>query len=197
MTVASLAIASFGAASNAFAMGSVVSFAMGSVVCACADALIATAITPSTNREISFMGVLQSLCLKIWVSKSQLQLPGGFQVSGLYLYSSGIRQQATYGQDVRNAGAAELGGGRLRADGTVIPRNSVVNDPVHRVDVRVQWRLQVGRARFEPLVEVFNLFNATNFTRNWVELNPQYGRATGQSTGSEYRQLQLGFRTTF
>src|SRR6266699_723674 len=61
MTVASLAIAAFGAASNAFWMGS--------VVCACADALIATAITPSTNKEISFMWVLQSLCFKIWVSK--------------------------------------------------------------------------------------------------------------------------------
>src|SRR5215467_1614344 len=47
ITVASLAIASFGAASNAFWMGS--------VVCACADALIATAITASTNGEISFM----------------------------------------------------------------------------------------------------------------------------------------------
>jgi hypothetical protein len=55
MTVASLAIAKFGAASNAFSMGSVVSFAMESVIGACADALVATAITPSTNREISFM----------------------------------------------------------------------------------------------------------------------------------------------
>src|SRR5438876_11987132 len=61
MTVASLAIAAFGAVSNAFLMGSVVSFLVGSVVCACADALIATAITPSTNREISFMCVLLAM----------------------------------------------------------------------------------------------------------------------------------------
>src|SRR2546425_8096678 len=125
------------------------------------------------------------------------ELPGGFQVSGLYLYSSGIRQQSTYGRDVRNTGGAELGGDRLRADGTVIPRNSVVNDPIHRVDLRLQWRLRVGRASVEPLVEVFNLFNSTNFTRTWVELNPQYGQATGQSAGNVYRQVQLGFRTTF
>jgi hypothetical protein len=125
------------------------------------------------------------------------ELPGGFQVSGLYLYSSGIRQQSTYGRDVRNTGGAELGGDRLRADGTVIPRNSVVNDPIHRVDLRLQWRLRVGRASVEPLVEVFNLFNSTNFTRTWVELNPRYGQATGQSAGNVYRQVQLGFRTTF
>src|ERR1700693_1489752 len=46
MTVASLAIAAFGAASNAFWMRS--------VVCACADALIANAITARTNGEIRF-----------------------------------------------------------------------------------------------------------------------------------------------
>jgi hypothetical protein len=50
MTVASLAIAAFGAASNAFWMGSVV----------CANALTETANTPSTKREISFMWALQS-----------------------------------------------------------------------------------------------------------------------------------------
>ena len=42
------------------------------------------------------------------------QLPYNFQVSGLYLYSSGIRQQITYGADVRNVGLAEFGSGRLR-----------------------------------------------------------------------------------
>lgn len=126
------------------------------------------------------------------------QLSGGFQVSGLYLYSSGIRQQSTYGRDLRDVGVdAEFGGGRLRADGTVIPRNSVLDDPIHRVDLRVQWRRRIGRASFEPLVEVFNLFNSTNFTRNWVELSPKYGKPIGQSLGSEYRTLQLGVRTTF
>src|SRR5262245_36796657 len=45
MTVASRAIAAFGAASNAFLMGSVV----------CAARLVETASAPNTNREISFM----------------------------------------------------------------------------------------------------------------------------------------------
>jgi hypothetical protein len=53
MTVASLAIAAFGAASNAFWMGSVV----------CATTLVETDSAPSTNKEISFMWPLQSLCV--------------------------------------------------------------------------------------------------------------------------------------
>jgi hypothetical protein len=61
MTVASLAIASFGAASNAFLMGSVV----------CATALVETASTPSTNREISFMESSKRDALKIYLSKNR------------------------------------------------------------------------------------------------------------------------------
>jgi hypothetical protein len=126
------------------------------------------------------------------------ELPRGFQVSGLYLYSSGIRQQNSYGVDLRNIGGlAEFGAGRLRRDGTVIPRNSVVDDPIHRVDLRLQWRLRAGRVSVMPLVEVFNLFNNKNFIRNWSELNPFYGKPIGQTVGSGYRVVQLGFRTTF
>jgi hypothetical protein len=62
---------------------------------------------------------------------------------------------------------------------------------------RVQWRVRAGRARFEPLLEVFNLFDSDNFVRNWTELNPQYGQPVGQAAGSQYRTIQLGVRTTF
>jgi len=117
------------------------------------------------------------------------------QLSGLYLYSSGIRQPTTFGVDIRNTGLAEYGGGRLRPDGTVIPRNSVVDDPIHRVDLRIQYKVQMGRTTFLPLVEVFNLFNSENFLRNWVETNPFYSKPIGQSVGSGYRVVQLGFRT--
>jgi hypothetical protein len=131
------------------------------------------------------------------VLNGMYELPRDIQVSGLYLYSSGIRQQVTYGVDLRDVGLSEYGAGRLRRDGTVIPRNSVLHDPIHRVDVRVQWRLRAGRTSITPLVEVFNLFDSTNFTRNWVELNPRYGTPIGQTAGNGYRVVQLGFRTTF
>jgi hypothetical protein len=125
------------------------------------------------------------------------ELPRGLQVSGLYIYSSGIRQTTTFGSDVRNTGLAEYGGGRLRADGTIIPRNSVVDDPIHRVDLRIQGRIRSGRVLIMPLAEVFNLFNSENFIRNWVELSPFYTQPIGQSVGSGYRVVQLGVRTQF
>lgn len=131
------------------------------------------------------------------VLNGMYQLPWNFQLSGMYLYSSGIRQLATYGVDLRDVGLSEFGAGRLRRDGTVIPRNSVLDDPIHRVDLRVQWKAKMGRVQLMPLVEVFNLFNSTNFIRNWVELNPLYGKPVGQSAGNGYRVVQLGFRTQF
>jgi hypothetical protein len=131
------------------------------------------------------------------VMNGMYEFPHGFQVSGLYLYSSGLRQATTFGVDLRDVGLAEYGAGRLRRDGSVIPRNSAIDDPVHRVDLRFQWRVRAGRLTINPLAEIFNLFNSTNFTRNWVELNPQYGRPVGQASGNGYRVVQLGFRTTF
>ena len=131
------------------------------------------------------------------VLNGMYEFPYSIQVSGLYLYSSGLRQQTTYGADLRDVGLNEYGGGRLRRDGSIIDRNSVIDDPIHRVDVRLQWRVRAGRTSIMPLVEVFNLFNSTNFTRNWTELNPLYARPTGQSPGNGYRVIQLGFRSTF
>jgi hypothetical protein len=125
------------------------------------------------------------------------ELPANFQLSGLYLYSSGIRQQTTYGSDLRNTGLSEFGAGRLRPNGSIIARNSVVDDPIHRVDLRLQYNLRAGRVKINPLVEVFNLFNANNYVRNWVQLNPNYDKPIGQTIGSGYRVVQLGIRSTF
>src|SRR5258708_36053253 len=63
------------------------------------------------------------------------ELPKGFLVSGLYFYGSGARFATTAGGDRRNTGSAT--GSRLRADGTIVPRNSFVGNPIHRVDMRV------------------------------------------------------------
>ena len=121
------------------------------------------------------------------------ELPGGVQLSGLYLFSSGIRQAVGYGADIRDRGLAEGGSGRLRPDGTVIPRNSEFNPAINRVDVRLQWRLRVGRGSIIPLIEVFNLFDATNFNIQWTETSPFFRLPR---IGDE-RTVQVGFKTTF
>src|SRR5258705_4780350 len=51
------------------------------------------------------------------------QLPYAMQLSGLYFFGSGERFSTNYGGDLRQTGAT---GGRLRPDGTVMPRNALV-----------------------------------------------------------------------
>jgi carboxypeptidase family protein/TonB-dependent receptor-like protein len=121
----------------------------------------------------------------------------GFQLSGLYFFGSGYRFNTTYGGDPRGTGAT---GGRLRPDGSIVPRTNFVGDPLHRVDVRVQRRfLFGGRAGVDGIVEVFNVLNHANYgSYTTVESNSMYGQPTS-NTGIAYqpRMLQLGFRATF
>jgi hypothetical protein len=121
----------------------------------------------------------------------------GFQVSGLYLYGSGERRANYFGGDPRNTGRSNS---RLRRDGTIVPRNSFVGDPIHRVDLRIQRRFSVGpRVTVSGIAEIFNTFNRENYgSYTVVESNARYGRPT-RSTNVAYepRMIQLGFRTTF
>jgi hypothetical protein len=121
----------------------------------------------------------------------------GFQLSGLYFYGSGQRVSNSYGGDLRQCGQ---GCDRLRPNGTIVPRNSFVGAPIHRVDLRLQQRVHVhGRATLEGMFEIYNLFNHENFgTYETRESNASYGLPI-PNTALVYqpRMIQLGFRTTF
>jgi Carboxypeptidase regulatory-like domain len=130
----------------------------------------------------------------------------GFQLSGLYFYGSGKRYSNSYGGDLRNIGPVNAGivgtptTPRLRPDGTLVPRNSLVGKPVHRVDLRVQRRFRLaGRAAVDGLLEVFNLFNHANYgSYVLLESNSNYGQPSFNSNiAYQPRMLQLGFRFTF
>jgi hypothetical protein len=126
-------------------------------------------------------------------------------LSGIYFYGSGKRFNNAYGGDLRDIGG---GGGtgsstyspRLRPDGTVVPRNSLVGKPIHRVDLRVQRRVRRGgRATVDGLLEVFNLFNHANYgSYVLLESNRNYGQPSFNSNiAYQPRILQLGFRFAF
>lgn len=125
--------------------------------------------------------------------------PGlGLQVSGIYFYGSGERQeQVNNGQDFRNLGA---GPQRFRPNGTIIPRYEFVGDPIHRVDLRLQERIPLpGRISLDGIVEVFNLFDHANFGSYTLdESSRDFGRPD-QDANLAYapRTLQLGFRVAF
>src|SRR3970282_2299164 len=86
----------------------------------------------------------------------------GLQMSGVYFYGSGERRAVTTGVDRR--GENSQSEQRLRADGTIVPRNTLVGEPIHRVDTRLQQRIPLGgNIRVDAMFEVFNLLNHANY----------------------------------
>jgi hypothetical protein len=121
------------------------------------------------------------------------QVGRGFQVSGLHYLGAGIRQGNLYGGDLRNTGG--VFSGRLRPDGTIVPRNSVIAPAQNRTDVRLQEKIRLHtNASFDLIADVFNLFNRPNYGIGIQENTPsQYLR----NISAQARTMQFGFRLTF
>jgi hypothetical protein len=125
------------------------------------------------------------------------QVGGGFQVSGLYFFGSGERDNVVCGCEVRDYGGDTSD--RLREDGTIIPRGSFVGEPIHRVDLRLQQRIPLGPVQVDGMFEMFNVFNRANFgSFETEETSPQFGQPQ-QSGNIAYAPftIQLGFRVAF
>jgi hypothetical protein len=123
---------------------------------------------------------------------------GGFQVSGIYFYGSGERDQIQAGDLNRDIG--EWAVYRYRENGTIIPRNSFVGDPIHRVDLRLQQRVPLGgRVSASGILEVFNLFDRANYGSYVLDESSRAFLQPDQNSNLAYvaRTLQLGFRVTF
>jgi hypothetical protein len=122
----------------------------------------------------------------------------GFQVSGIYFYGSGLRDQIVCGCDARGLQIGSID--RFRLNGTIIPRDTFVGQPIHRVEMRLLQRIPLhGRANLAGSLEVFNLFNRNNYGAYTLnESSAQFGKPAS-STNLSYapRTVQLGFRLTF
>jgi hypothetical protein len=121
----------------------------------------------------------------------------GFQVSGVYFFGSGERLGVNTGVDRRNE--ASLSEQRLRADGSIVPRNNLVGDPIHRVDMRLQQRIPIAGLRLDGMFEIFNLFNHANYGSYVTnESNALFGQPSFNSNIAYWpRVLQLGVRLAF
>ena len=129
------------------------------------------------------------------------EVGAGVQVSGIYFFGSGERFATTTGVDrpVEGIGGAapQL---RLRADGSIIPRNGIAGSAIHRVDMRAQKRLPIaGRVTVDGIFEVFNVFNHENYGTYVVnESCAEYGKPSfNGNVAYQPRMLQLGFRLSF
>lgn len=139
------------------------------------------------------------------------QIGYGFQLSGLYFFGAGQRFATAYGGDALNTGgtggnpglgssAAAQRARPASAGGGATPRNGIVGDAIHRVDVRLQKRFTlVGRASIDGLLETFNLFNHANYgSYTILESNRNYGQPSfNPNVAYQPRMIQLGFRVAF
>jgi hypothetical protein len=126
------------------------------------------------------------------------QGPYDIQISGVYFYGSGQRFGNSYGQDVLNSGQG--GGSRFRPDGSIVPRNTFIGTPIHRVDTRLVKKLRLSkRFSVDGLAEVFNLFNHQNYGSFVTsETAANYKAPSFVSNVNYYaRMAQLGFRIAF
>jgi hypothetical protein len=114
-------------------------------------------------------------------------------VSALHFFAAGIRLSSSYGADLRQTGAANSQ--RLRPDGTIIPRNSLIAPAQNRTDLRLQQRIPLGGGvSIDGIAEVFNMFNRPNWGIGTVENSAsQYL----QHVSAQFRSMQFGFRLTF
>lgn len=129
--------------------------------------------------------------------------PGGLQVSGLYFFGDNGKATPQAGIDpfaIQTSIAGQGAGGRLRADGTLVERNSFERPSIHRFDMRLQRDFPlVGGARIAGLVEVFNVFNHENYNSFVLnERNATFGRPQpDRNVAFQPRVVQLGFRLSF
>jgi hypothetical protein len=128
----------------------------------------------------------------------------GFQASGLYFFGSGQRFSTIWGGDLRSLGTTadqgSWGAGRLRADGAIQARNSLVGEPIHRVDMRLQKRFRLGgTVTADGMIEVFNVFNHANYGSYTTQAsNASFGRPSfNANVAYQPRIMQLGFRFAF
>ena len=125
-------------------------------------------------------------------------LPGDVMVSGLYFYGDNGYATTTSGVNVFGTGGVIAN--RTRADLSIIPLRNFNKKDLHRVDLRVNKRFSFSdTVSFEPMLEIFNLFNRANFT-DWVlnEQNARFGQPDA-ADGIAYqpRVVQIGFRARF
>ena len=125
------------------------------------------------------------------------QLPVGFQLSGLYFFADNGKATPTSGVDVLGVGGS---GGRLRRDGSLVPRNSFDRTNLHRMDMRLQKRFTLSsRVTIDGIAEVFNMFNHANYNSFVLNEAAANYRAPVYDSNIAFqpRTAQFGFRTTF
>jgi hypothetical protein len=143
-----------------------------------------------------------------FVVASRMDLPWKITVGGVVTAASGWAYNVLAGSDLNGDGD----GGAFPSDrarlvpadaATSVGRNSARLPAQASVDLRVGRPVRVGRRSIDPVLDVFNLFNRTNF----VDVQNVFGAGAyptqpsstfGQFTqAGAGRQVQVGLRVSF
>ena len=126
-----------------------------------------------------------------------------FQLSGLYFFGSGQRFDSYNVIDLRDSGGFfwpwPSSAQRLMFDGSIIDHGAVQGEAIHRVDMRVMRRFNIGQVNIDGMLEVFNLFNRENYgAYQAVAILPSFGNPLpSPDIAYQPRIVQLAFRVGF
>jgi hypothetical protein len=189
------------------------------------NAKVTTTLTPYSGKVAPDMGPLYQLTATDQRHRATFNgiwdIGKGLQLSGLYFFGSGERRATTWGSDLRNTGgasyqlltpagttAASLGAlcncavkGQTVDGNFYLDRAQLVGKPIHRVDMRLQKRVNLGgRRNFDAQFEVFNVLNHANYGAYTTTFSSaaQYGKPSfASATAYQPRIVQLGVHFAF
>ncbi|MQA29462.1 MAG: hypothetical protein GEU82_06435 [Luteitalea sp.] len=125
------------------------------------------------------------------------QAKWGITLSGAYFFGSGNYYQEVTGN--LPFGVPTIGP-RYQAGGTLIPRNGLKQDALHKVDLRAtkEFRL-VGNVKIQGIAEVFNVLNHANFGTYQGNRRATNFRQPVQNAATAYtpRSGQFAFKLSF
>jgi hypothetical protein len=125
-------------------------------------------------------------------ANSIVNLPWNILLATIFQYGSGNYSNVNTGFNLLGGPGAN----RFRRDGTFVPVNTFLGDPVQSLDFRVSKEFRIGsRLKVTGMAEVFNIYNYKRYGYNLVETNAAFGREN--ASAGPPRTGQLAFRVAF
>jgi hypothetical protein len=125
-------------------------------------------------------------------ANSIVNLPWNILLATIFQYGSGTYSSVSTGFNLLGGPGAN----RFRRDGTFVPVNTFLGDPVQSLDFRVSKDFRIGpRFKVTGIAEVFNIYNYKRYSYNLVETSTSY--LQHNASAGPPRTGQLAFRVTF
>jgi hypothetical protein len=125
------------------------------------------------------------------------RMPWSMTVAATYAYGSGAYFPTRWAGDPLGA---NTGVNRTRPDLTLVPRNDLKGNSIHKVDFRITKEVRLpGDIRVSGIAEVFNVFNHANYGNYQALVNTSTFGLPVQNSSNTYmpRSAQFAFKVSF